>query len=901
MLASRFLATLALCAILPSQLQAQQEARPATSNSTWFDLGRSPLELRGPARPNVYVASAGRRSIAMGTEDGRFELWSWPYKWLHDFQLSFKVPKFTTAIPGREVARWVSVRPEGVTIEYVYETFTVKQHTFAVLDQPATIMLLEVDAIRPMEIVASFSPDIHLAWPASLGGQYIAWNNAAKAFVFSESRRLVNGFLGSPGVTQASDVPAHMLSAALPQFVIGVGSASERYTEPRLGEPPGGNVNIRQGYIPIVMAGGEMPRDSARALYDRLVAPGAAKREWERRVAHFDSIRTHTTRITTPDTMLNRAVEWAKVNLDEGMVCNPDLGCGLVAGYGLSGAASDRPGFGWFFGGDAAINSFGMSGVGQRDLVRDGVFRFFARYQRADGKITHEISQGAGKVDWFGKYPYAFYHGDTTPFWVLAFGEYWKQSADTALVRELWPNLRKAYVWSRKADSDGDGLMENPIAGAGALEVGDLQIGIVSDVYLSGIWIAALDRFARMAEAMREPKLAAEAREIRAKALRTLEEALWMPKEGQYAFAILEGKKVNENLTAWPATALSFDVFDATRGAQMVSRLAGNEIMTDWGARPLSARSALFDPLHYNNGAVWPFVTGWVSLAQYRYHNAHAGRFALEAIARTGFDEALGRNPEVISGRVYKPLDTAVPHQFFATSMVLTPLVRGLLGIEIDAPAGQVKVAPHLPADWDSVRVEQLAVGDARLALRLERKGRTLSLAVSRQGGGSGRPITVEFAPALPLGAQGVARAGDGARLETRTLPGAVIARDSAVLRDAVQLAVRWEGGWEVSPPRQAARIGERSSALRVLSERMQGATYVVKLEGRAGTSYALRVRAPRGAPTSAAIGASNAAAVPIRLGDPDHAGWVTVVVDVPSQGADADGFVALELAFTGN
>lgn len=885
-------------ACLPSQLHAQRAVRPDASDSAWFDLGRSPLELRGPARPNVYLASAGRRAIAMGTEDGRFELWSWPYKWLHDFQLSFKVPKFTTAIPGRDVARWVRVRPEGVTIEYAYETFTVKQHVFAVLDQPATIMLLEVDAIRPMEIVASFSPDIHLAWPASLGGQYIAWNNAARAFVFSESRRTVNGFLGSPQVTQASDVPAHMLSAALPQFVIGVGSASERYTEPKLGEPPGGNVNVRQGYIPIVMAGGEMPRDSARALYDRLVAPGAAKREWERRVAHFDSIHTHTARITTPDTLLNRAVEWAKVNLDEGMVCNPDLGCGLVAGYGLSGAASDRPGFGWYFGGDAAINSFGMSGVGQRELVRDGVFRFFARYQRADGKITHEISQGAGKIDWFGKYPYAFYHGDTTPFWVLAFGEYWKQSADTALVRELWPNLRKAYEWSRRADGDGDGLMENPIAGAGALEVGDLQIGIVSDVYLSGVWIAALERFARMAEAMREPTLAAEARAIRAKALRTLEDALWMPKEGQYAFAILEGKQVNENLTAWPATALSFDVFDATRGAQMAARLAGNEILTDWGARPLSARSVLFDPLHYNNGAVWPFVTGWVSLAQYRYHNAHAGRFALDAIVRTGFDEALGRNPEVISGRVYKPLDTAVPHQFFATSMVLTPLVRGLLGIDVDAPAGRVTVAPHFPPDWDRVAVEQLAVGDARLALRLERKGRALSLSVVRQGGGSGRPIIVEFAPALPLGAQDVARGEGGARLTAQALPGAVIARDSAVLRDAMQLAVQWRGGWELSPPRQAPRIGERSSALRVLSERLAPTGYTVRLEGRGGRRYALRLRPP-GVASGVVITPESAGQPALTMSDPDHDGWVTVMVDVPPQGGDADGFVPMTLRFT--
>ncbi|MGH7693928.1 MAG: hypothetical protein ACRENH_03060, partial [Gemmatimonadaceae bacterium] len=208
-----------------------------------FSLGVSDIALNGDARPNVFLSAVGRRSIAMGTEDGRFELWTWPIKWLHDFQLSFRVPKYATPIPGRDVARWITSRPEGVTITYAYETFTVKQHVFAPLDIPAVVMLLEVDAVRPMEIVATFTPDVHYAWPASLGGQYVAWNPDARAFLFSESRRKVNAFLGSPAVTKASDVPAHMLSAAPPQLVLGVGDASQQYTEPKLGEPPGGNVN----------------------------------------------------------------------------------------------------------------------------------------------------------------------------------------------------------------------------------------------------------------------------------------------------------------------------------------------------------------------------------------------------------------------------------------------------------------------------------------------------------------------------------------------------------------------------------------------------------------------------------------------------------------------------------
>src|SRR5687767_694810 len=505
----------------------------------FFPLGDSPLALTGPSRPGMFVSAVGRKAIAMGTEDGPLELWSWPIKWLHDFELTFKVPKYTAAISGRSVAHSITERPEGITIEYAHEQFTVRQHIFVPLDEPAIIMLLEVDAIRPLDIVVRFTPDIHYAWPAGLGGQYLVWEQNARAFLFSEGKSAVNAFLGSPAVTEASDVLAHMLAAERPQLVLGVGSGVERYTAPRLGEPPGRNVNIRAAYIPIVMAGGQMPRDQALALYRKLSAPGAAEQEWKRRVAHATSLRETMLTLRSPDPALNRAVEYAKVNLDESMVCNPDLGCGLVAGYGLSGGASDRPGFGWFFGGDAAINSFAMTGVGQAPLVREGVLQFFAKYQRADGKITHEISQGAGHVDWFS-YPYPFYHGDTTPFWILAAGEYWQQTGDTETIRALWPNLKRAYEWSRATDVNGDGLMENPSAGAGALEVGDLQTGILSDVYLSGVWVSSLDRFAAMARTMGEPAVSDSALAIRATALKTMESKLWMPGQKQYAFALLQ-------------------------------------------------------------------------------------------------------------------------------------------------------------------------------------------------------------------------------------------------------------------------------------------------------------------------------------------------------------------------
>lgn len=809
----------------------------------YFPLGSSALALTGPVRPGAFVSSAGRRALAMGTEDGRFEFWSWPIKWLHDFELHFRVPKYTEPISGHSIAQRVTLRPEGVSITYAYEQFTVQQHVFAALDAPAIIMLLEVDAVRPLDIIARFRPDVHYAWPAGLGGQYLVWEQQARAFLFSEGKRAVNAFMGSPAVTEASDVLAHMLAAAPPQLVLGVGGADERYTAPRLGEPPGRNVNTRVAYIPIVLAGGQMSRDSALALYARLSAPGAALREWQRRVAHADSIRTTQLAVQTPDTLLNAAVEWAKVNLDDSYVCNPDLGCGLTAGYGLSGGASDRPGFGWFFGGDAAINSFAMSGVGQGPLVREGVLRFFAKYQRADGKITHEISQAAARTDWWG-YPYAFYHGDTTPFWMLAFAEYWAQTADHDVLRTLWPNLKKAFAWSLATDKNGDGLMENPSAGAGALEVGDLQVGILSDVYMSGVWVTALDRMARMATVMNEPTLAKQARRTREKALATMEAKFWLPSQGQYAFALLQDGTVNPALTAWSATAMAFGVFQAERGAQMAQRLAGSAVTTDWGVRPLASTNALFDPLHYNNGAVWGFITGFTSLAHYTYHNAPAGLFALQTVARSSFDHARGRNPEVMSGRLYKPLDTHVPQQFFATSMVLTPLVRGLLGLSVDAPARTVRIAPHLPPSWDSLRVDNVPVGSTHLSFTVRRRAGTLSLDVVRRGADR-TPLTVTFAPALPLGASVAMPSVVGGGIAAPVIEQQAGDLHVSVRQDLVEratLTVGYTGGYAIEAPNMPPDVGARSAAPRILSERLENGTYDVRLEGVAGRRYDFRV-----------------------------------------------------------
>jgi len=838
------------CALmLASTLLAAQEA-PRPVSLAWRRFG---ADLSGPARPSGYLSVVGRRAALIGTETGTFEAWAWPLKLLHGFELEFKTPLYDAPVLGRDIARRVEVTPAGATIVYVHPAFTVTERLFAPLNEPAVVAVLEVDAVRPLEILARFRPDLQYAWPAGLGGQYVFWDDREKAFVLSESRGQVNGFFGSPSATWATNNPSHMLADAPSELHIAAGGADQMaIAMPKPGEPAGRLTDAHAGGagIPIVIVGAVAPRDTVRAIYRRVLRTAEAL--YAARAAHAQALLDSTLVLDSPDSVLDRAVRWAELNLDEALACNPDLGCGLVAGYGPSGPTSTRPGFAWYFGGDASINSFAMSSVGLWGVARDGL-AFFATYQGKKapnlGKIPHEISHGAARIRWFEDFPYAFYHGDTTPFWILALAEYWQASGDTATIRRLWPNIRRAYDWAKATDADGDGLMDNARAGAGAIEVGDLQQGLQSDVYMSAVWVKALEVLPHMADAMGggERKLAAEARRLHDHALATLREKLWLPAERRYAFALLEGGKLSNELTVWPATGLAFGLFDEERGQATAASLAGAGITTDWGARTLAPASGLFDPLHYNNGTVWPFVTGFEALGLFRYHNDAMGYAATDAIARTTFLWGLGDNPEVFSGSFYEPLETAVPQQFFATSMLLTSLVRGLLGWEGDAPNDRVRLAPHLPARWDSAAVERLPVGTGRYRLRIVRARESLTAMLVRT---AGRGVdTLLFSPALPLGATLQSVTADGRPVVCASRPtGADVHVDCRLpLADRLEVQVRYAPGWEVllDPPTPAR--GERSSALKLLTQRLLGDTLELQLEGLADRTYHLEVRTPVG------------------------------------------------------
>ncbi len=807
----------------PMSVSGQESAGPLSVGEVRlerFPLGFDTAEdqelpyLSGPARIGEYVGVVGSRAAWLGLETGEGELWVHPLKVAREIRLAFKIPDYAEAIPGARVARTVETRPGLVTLTYSHGAFVVREHILAPRELPGILILLEVETEVDLEIRVELQPVLQYGWPGGLGGQYLFWSREHRAFVLSESIRTRNAVIGSSWATEGSAHPAHRLADHPAVFVIPVDPA-----------------RAREEFIPIAMAGGVSPRDEVLAVYRELME-GAAHlvqevREWAR------DLRDAHLRVSGGWPAAGPALEWAKVNLAEQRACNPDLGCGLVAGWGPSGT-SLRPGFGWFFGGDAAINTLAMDVTGQWDAVAEAL-RFLARYQRADGKIPHEISQAAGRIPWFQDYPYTYYHADTTPYWMLALWHYWRASGDQELLRELWPAFEKAYGWCLSVETDGDGIIENTTGGLGAIEVGGLGEGIHQDIYLAAVWIEALRGTVEMAGFLGDLELASQARELLNLARTTLNEAYWRPQEGHHAFGILQGGGTNDNLTAWPGTALSFGLLDREEAEGTLRHLARDAISSNWGARLLSTESDLYDPLHYNNGMVWPFMTGFVSWAQYRYRRPWAGYPLLQALWRLNEDWALGRHPENLSGAFYQTVDATVPQQFFASSMLVTPFVRGLLGWDPDAPAGRALLAPQLPPDWEELNVENLRVGDGALTYR-HRGGpgyADVELAIR------GAPVALTYIQAIPLGARNVRVEGNPPEAPGQLREGLHDLQYQLTFplseERPIRLRFRWEGGLSVFTPPSPHRPGDRSTGIRILDFLRDGEEWVLTLEGDGG------------------------------------------------------------------
>src|SRR5437868_1243810 len=246
------------------------------------------------------------------------------------------------------------------------------------------LIVLDAQTAEPLEVQAAFIRDFTLEWPAALGATFMSWDPALHAFVMGEEQRKFAAVVGSPSASPIEQEYATNYSA----------SQQNSFTL--------GQINKGRGTRIIAIAGSVQGEAAAQTTYRHLIADHAAL--LRNSADYYRRYLDQTVRLTLPDAELQQAYDWARVSMLQGVVANPYLGTGLIAGY-RTARDSQRPGFAWFFGRDTEWTSFALDAIGDFDHVRQAL-DFLARYQRADGKIPHEIAQTATLVNCCNKFPY---------------------------------------------------------------------------------------------------------------------------------------------------------------------------------------------------------------------------------------------------------------------------------------------------------------------------------------------------------------------------------------------------------------------------------------------------------------------------------------------------------------
>src|SRR5882724_8018391 len=779
-----------------------------------------PLELSRAVRPWEFLPITGTRAGLLGNESGRMEAWVYPLKIFREFHLTFHTQGRVLA--AEALARTVTVRPESATILYAGDTFTVRETFFVPVREQGALIIFNVETEQPLEIEAAFHRDSQLEWPAALGATYLDWAAAQHAFYFGEEQRKFSALVGSPTATEPhAEFQTNYLESQESSF--------------RLGPTPRGKERKL-----IVIAGSMEGRTAAEKTYQHLTSAYA---DLLRESAdYYRDYLGKTVNVELPDTQIQQAYDWARVSVLQGMVNNPYLGTGLVAGYRTSGE-TQRPGFAWFFGRDSFWTSFGLNATGDFSSARTAL-AFIAKYQREDGKIPHEISQGANFVDWFKGYPYPYASADATPLYIIALNDYVVESGDGTFAKEKWESVRKAYEFL-KSTFDARGLPQNLRVGHGWVEGGPL-LPVKTEYYQSGLGAEALRALANLARATGQEEMSKALEKDFEKQRSLVNESFWIADKKRFAFALDKNDKKVDEPSVLATVPMWFGLPSEADAAPMIQQLADSDHQTDWGMRIISNRSPLFSGGGYHYGSVWPLFTGWASVAEYRYHETFPAYANLRANALLALDGSLGHVTEVLSGDYYQPLSTSSPHQIWSAAMVVSPILRGMLGLEADSIHHAVKLAPHLPADWTRFSVENIRLGKNSLRFNYNRTDEEIVLETSLTLGSE--ESTVEFRPAISLRAKAQKVELNGKpvpfQVETRGADQHIVVQ-FPITTGKYSLRIRLLNDFGLSEQSALPALGNASRGLRVLSETWSASRDQLTLEvsGAAGGQYELIAR----------------------------------------------------------
>jgi glycogen debranching enzyme len=777
-----------------STLLAQQQ-----SGNCGADGG--PLTLSRTAENWQFLDAVGPHSALLGREDGNFEAWVYPLKLLRDFHLTFHAGD--RIVVASSLPRTIIARPESTSIRYAYDSFTVCETWFAPLHDTGAIVTIQLECAEPVSIEAQFEPDVAWMWPAGLGAGYSEWNDALHAFRFGEEQHRFYAIAGSPQALDITQAYSNNYSSA----------AFNRF---QFGPAVKGNAT----YV-FAMAASFEGEKQAQALYQKLLTQSSQLEQEARQ--YYQHYLDSTVSLALPDRELQTAYDWSRISMVQGLVENPFAGKGLIAGYNISGP-THRPGFSWFFGRDSMWTALALDSIGNFQTTRTAL-EFLAKYQRDDGKIPHEIPHSVSLVpDWFKSYPYPWASADSSSLYIIAADGYVRASGDVAFVKAKWESLWRAYQFVHSTFG-ANGLPRNEGVGTGWIEGGPL-LPVSTELYQAGVVLASLNALSDLAHLLgdetRATSLAQESTALNSK----IESLFWSSDKNFYGYAIDMNGKLLSQPSVLGTVPMWFGLLDPGKSQLYLDVLASPDQQADWGMRIISEKDPAYGPAGYHFGSVWPLFTGWATVAEYRYHRALPAYANLRANAELPLDGSPGRATEVLSGRYYTPLATSSSHQIWSSAMIVSPILRGMMGLSVDAQNSTVRLEPHVPADWTDFSVQNISVRDASLSIAYHRAAGEITLQIQRRGN---QHIDLLFSPAFSLRAKifGVQVNGRRAEFHVAEPENTVDQHVSLTVpidADSTTVRIRYHNDFGIVYPYVAPSIGAVSANIKFVSQHWNAA-----------------------------------------------------------------------------
>ncbi|HXW51525.1 MAG TPA: amylo-alpha-1,6-glucosidase [Candidatus Acidoferrales bacterium] len=432
--------------------------------------------------------------------------------------------------------------------------------------------------------------------------------------------------------------------------------------------------------------------------------------------------------LRTPDPLVNRAIDWAKVNTVRVQHRYP-------AGHGFTNDPSQdivvvR---------DAAWYALGSDYITPEFSRR--LFELIAQHGIEEGgKVTEYIVACADPPF---KSDYDLNINDDTPLIVCAAFHHYSVTHDRAALERIWPMVRGACDWIISQSKDGLVVAHSQEANVWGISgwrniIPQSQIsGAVTEI--NAECARALLLAATLARILGDAQTADRYRAAADRLKDAINRRLISADTGLYLLNIDPEGEPHHDITGDQIFPVLFAIASEERKRAILELLYTAEFWTPFGVRTVGRNQQEYDPDHGVQllGGIWPNLTAWVAYCSKSYSprrmvSAMRNIWKISEVEnpKAYHNVMPGMFPERLSGETFKSRGMAMSPWMPPTYLWLA--YEGPMGLE-PSPDG-LRVNPHLPSDWKWIGVRELPTMGTTLTCFYYRRTLYSSIPVASRG-----------------------------------------------------------------------------------------------------------------------------------------------------------------------